>query len=135
MPIATDNHPQLLAMGAPVRVRLAGGIDAVVTALGPEELTPHTGGSKASTTTVSVITIDVRTSRGALALKSDDFTSRDETGALVRLAAHGASTLRTRAGQRGKLQVAGTFTSGAAQVTWRHAGHVVALWDFTIELD
>ncbi len=33
------------------------------------------------------------------------------------------------------VTVAGTFDSGAAQITWRHDRHVLAIWTFTIELD
>ena len=39
------------------------------------------------------------------------------------------------AGGTASVAVRGTYHSGSAQVTWRHEGHVVALWTFTIELD
>jgi hypothetical protein len=33
------------------------------------------------------------------------------------------------------VAVRGTYHSGSAQVTWRHDGHLLALWTFTNELD
>lgn len=135
MPIATQNRPQLLAMGAPVRATLPGGVDAVVTALGPQEQTPYTGGATPPRSTVGIITVTMAVTHGDLAVRSSDFTSRDETGKLVVLAARGPAAVHLRAGQSAQIEVSGRFTSGSAQVTWRHAGHVVALWDFTVELD
>ncbi|MGH3492672.1 MAG: hypothetical protein ACRDRL_11995 [Sciscionella sp.] len=34
-----------------------------------------------------------------------------------------------------RLRLAGHFRDGSAQLTWRHAGHVPAIWDFTNEID
>jgi hypothetical protein len=31
--------------------------------------------------------------------------------------------------------VRGTFQDGSAQLTLRHAGRVIAVWDFSVELD
>lgn len=33
------------------------------------------------------------------------------------------------------LRVAGTFQQGGAQINWQQGGHVLAIWDFTIETD
>ncbi|HYS38538.1 MAG TPA: hypothetical protein VEO01_23210 [Pseudonocardiaceae bacterium] len=38
-------------------------------------------------------------------------------------------------GDPGTLRVAGTFHQGGAQINWQQNGHVLAIWDFTIETD
>jgi len=133
-PIASEQKLALLAIGEPVQAQLPDA-DALVTALGPEELTPYTGGAKPPQSTVGIITITIKPSRGTLTIKASDFTSKDETGALIALIPVGAASHTVTAGSATRLQVKGTFHSGAAEVTWRHGGKVVAVWDFNIELD
>lgn len=134
-PVALEGHPQLLAMGAPVRVTLKNGTTAIVTALGPRTLRPYTGGATLPTSTPGVITLDLRVTTGNLAVTATDLTSRDQSGHSVPLTARGAGVVQVPAGSRGTLEVMGTYRSGSAQVTWRHDGHVLGVWVFTIELD
>ena len=122
-------------MGAPVRVRLKDGTTAVVTALGPRELTPYTGGATLPTSTPGVITLGLRVTAGHLAVEAGDLTSRDQSGHDVPLAVRGARSADVRAGSTGAIEVQGIYHSGSAQVTWRHDGHVLGVWVFTIELD
>ena len=129
---ASVGRPTVLAMGAPVDVTLPGGKRATVTALGPVELTPQSGRAH----TVGVITVSFTSLRGSLTIHAADLSSRDETGTPVPLTRHGGPALATsRPGRPGELVLRGTYHSGAAQVTWRYRGQVVAIWDFTIELD
>ena len=72
--------------------------------------------------------ITLRVDSGAVPIAAADLTARDDSGqliALVPLSRSGAQTFR----------VSGTFSAGAAQLTWRHDGRVLAVWTFTIELD
>lgn len=131
---ASEKKLALVAIGQPVQARLPDA-DAVVTALGPNELTPYTGGSKRPHSTVGIITITIKPSRGRLAITAADFSSRDESGTHVTLAPAGAASVAARAGSTATLRVKGTFTSGAAQITWRHDDRVIVVWDFNIELD
>jgi hypothetical protein len=78
--------------------------------------------------------VTVRSGR-ALAIGTDDLSSRDETGEAVALTPAGTTRSTAKAGGTASVAVRGTYHSGSAQVTWRHGGHVVALWTFTIELD
>lgn len=154
-PTASSGRPQLLAMGAPVNVRLAGVI-AVATALGPVQLqqpagTPASVGATASAggrasvsapapagprrSTAAEITLTVTTTTGSLRFGAADLTSRDQTGASVRLAARGPAEVTASPGRPATLAVQGTYDNGSAQLTWRHGGAVVAVWVFTIELD
>lgn len=132
--VATRTHPQLLAIGEPVKVQLPG-VDALVTVLGPFEVTPSTGGSKPPQTTVGVITVKVAPTRGSLTLRAGDFLSRNEVGTVVPLLPKGASTVTASVGHPAQLQVKGTFQSGAAEITWNDAGKALCIWDFNIELD
>ncbi len=133
-PVASVKHPQLLAIGAPVKVVLPGA-EAVVTALGPFELTPYGKGNRAPTSTVGIITVDVVPIRGSIQVSASDFLSRDQTGSIVSLNPDGASTVTATAAHPAKVRIKGRYVSGAAQVTWRYHGHVMAIWDFNIELD
>ncbi|MBB5156497.1 hypothetical protein [Saccharopolyspora phatthalungensis] len=133
-PTASPGHPQLLAIGAPVRVTLPGGVSAVVTALGPDVVLPSNTTTPPQTVT-GTITITATSATGALALHAADFSSRDETGQAVPLAASGPASATASGGQPATLKLTGTFRAGAAQVTWRTAGTVVAIWDFNIETD
>jgi hypothetical protein len=78
--------------------------------------------------------VQVRGGR-ALAIGTDELSSRDETGEAIALTPVGAARSSANAGGTASVAVRGTYHSGSAQVTWRHDGHVLALWTFTIELD
>jgi len=132
-PTASPGHPQLLAMGAPVQVTLAAAT-ATVNALGPDVVLPK-GGAAPPRSTTGTITFTATVVSGTLTLRAADFTSRDETGQAVRLTASGPATATAKAGQTATLRLSGTFRAGAAQVTWRDGGSVLALWDFNVELD
>ena len=132
-PTASPGHPQLLAMGAPVHVTLAAAT-ATVNALGPDVVLPKAGVAPSQTTT-GTITFTATVASCTLTLRAADFTSRDETGQPVQLTASGPATATATAGQTATLRLTGTFRAGAAQVTWRAGGSVLALWDFNVELD
>lgn len=132
-PSASPGHPQLLAMGAPVHVTL-GDAAGTVNALGPDVVRPTTSGKPPQNAT-GTISITATVTTGTITLHATDFTSRDETGRAVPLSASGPATVTATAGQPATLRVTGTFQAGAAQVTWRSGGNVVALWDFNIEID
>ena len=133
-PVARVGHPQLLAMGQPVLVVLPG-VRATVTALGPYERTPYLGGASPPVSTVGVITIDAVTTQGRLTLRAADVLSRDESGRLVSLAPAGSAAASAADASPARIRVMGRFTSGAAQLTWRYHGSVLAVWDFNVELD
>ena len=133
-PTAAVGHPAVLAMGEPVLLHLPG-TEALVTALGPDQVRsgPQPGRDPA---TPAVITLRVQVRGGrALSISTDELFSRDETGAAIALTPAGASRSTARTGGTASVAVRGTYHSGSAQVTWRHDGHVLALWTFTIELD
>jgi hypothetical protein len=132
-PVATEQHLQLVAMGAPVRARLPE-VTALVVASGPTEDLPSTPGAVPDHTT-GTITVTVSQSSGPLSIGAADFSSRDEQGSNVALTPRGATTATAAAGRPASLTLAGTYRSGAAELTWRHDGKVVAVWDFNIELD
>lgn len=135
-PTGSVGHPAVLAIGGPVRVDLADGRAGVITALGPEQLDPSIDASgQPAKSTRAVITVRIAAVRGAIELSGQDVTSRDETGATVALTARGASSVRAAQGQSATLVLQGRFDSGAAQITWRTAGQVYAIWTFNIELD
>ena len=129
---ADGRRPALLAMGAPVRVRL-GRTTAVVTATGPTQSTTYNRRRNAAT--VGTITVALRPVAGRLSVSASDFSSRDQTGTVVRLRPVGATHAAASSAQPAQLRLSGRFNSGAAELTWRHGGRVVAVWDFTIELD
>ena len=128
---ASEQDPTIVEMGAPVRVTLPGSVSAVVTALGPVELTPQPGRKN----TVGIITVRLTTQHGTLRVRSSDFSSRNDVGQVVALGGQGARTARATPKHPARLKVRGTYESGAAQMTWRHDGKIVAIWDFNIELD
>ncbi len=107
----------------------------MVTATGPQELTPYTGGAIIPTSTPGVIRLDLKVVTGHLAVAAGDLTSRDQAGHDVPLKARGARSTNVTAGSTGALELQGIYPSGSAQVTWRHDGHVLGVWVFTIELD
>ncbi len=135
-PTASVGHPQLLAIGAPVNVTLPGGVTAVVTALGPDQLiTDPPASGKPPQSTIGIISITAVVSRGSVTFHDADFSSRDETGEPISLTAHGPATVTATAGHPATMRIQGRFSSGAAQVTWTSGKAVLALWDFNIELD
>ena len=134
---AAVGRPAVLAMGEPVLVSWGAGT-AVVTALGPEQLAAAGTSTRAAAprSTQAVITLRVASTRGNLAVTDEELSSRDQTGRAIRLSPTGPRSARARAGgPAATVRVSGTFADGAAQVTWRHRGHVLAVWTFTIELD
>ncbi|MCQ4042621.1 hypothetical protein ACFOSC_24735 [Streptantibioticus rubrisoli] len=132
-PTADEHHLQLVAMGAPIRAQLPG-VTALVVASGPVEDLPSAGG-KVPDQTKGTITITVSQATAPLTVKADDFSSRDEQGKDVALSPAGPTTVTATTGKSANLVLSGTYHSGAAQLTWRHDGKVVAIWDFNIELD
>ncbi len=133
-PTAVVGHPAVLAMGEPVLLHLPG-TEALVTALGPDQVLsgPQRGQDP---TTPAVITLRVTVRGGRpLAIGTDELSSRDETGEAIALKPASADRSTAKAGGTASVAVRGTYHSGSAQVTWRHDGHVLALWTFTIELD
>jgi hypothetical protein len=132
-PTATEHHLQLLAMGDTVHADLPGA-SAVLTAGGPEE-TPIRRAGKVPDRAVGTITVTVRDATGPLTLSAPDFTSRDETGTAIPLTSRGPAGVTARPGHPATLTLRGTYEAGAAELTWRHDGKVIAVWDFNIELD
>lgn len=132
-PTASEKRLQLLAMGYSVHAQLAG-VNAVVTANGPTE-NPIAKPKGVPNHATGTITVTVREATGPLTLHAADFTSRDENGKAVPLSAHGPTTVTTRPGEAATLTLAGTYEAGAAELTWRHDGKTIAVWDFNIELD
>ena len=132
--VAREDHLQVLAMGAPVDVVLADGARARMTATGPMQ-TSTTAATGPDATTEATITLTVAATAGTVLLVAGDLSSRDDTGSGIGLDPDGPATIRVAAGTTGSLTVRGRFRSGAAQVTWTHDGHPIAVWDFNVELD
>jgi hypothetical protein len=131
---ASVGHPQLLAMGGPVRVSLPGDVDALITTSGPASATPP-GSLKPNSAVTGVITVTVTPSRGTVRLAAADLESRDQTGNPVTLTPAGPATVTATPGHPAALRVTGTFQAGGAQINWQQSGHVIAIWDFTVEND
>lgn len=138
-PKAAAGHPALSAAGGPIAVSFGDEGSALVTVLGPEPASTVARGSVRGAApgkrTRAYLTLVVRQVKGRATIRADELTSRDETGRPVRLTAEGAKVITTHTGSMSKLRVEGTYDSGAAQVTWRHQGQVLAVWTFTVELD
>ncbi|WP_164835866.1 hypothetical protein, partial [Actinacidiphila soli] len=132
-PTADAHRFQLVAIGDSVQANLPG-TGAVIQASGPLYNVPTTGVRPPDHVT-GTITIAVSQATTPLTIKAGDFTSRDEKGKIVSLAPTGAPAVTVTPGHRATLTLTGTFHQGAAQVTWRHNGKVMVIWDFTIELD
>ncbi|MEU8694151.1 hypothetical protein [Streptomyces sp. NPDC048665] len=132
-PTAGEKRLQLLAMGYSVHAQLPG-VNAVVTAGGPTENPIAKPGGVPDHAT-GTITVTVHEATGPLTLHAADFTSRDENGKPIPLSAHGPATITARPGQTAALTLSGTYEAGAAELTWRHDGKTIAVWDFNIELD
>lgn len=137
VPTASAGHAQVLAMGAPVRAVLGGGAAATVTATGPVQATDGspTGSAGPPGSTRATITLSVAAVRGTFRLAAADLSCRDDTGKVIRLRPVDRPVVPVSAGRTAVVRVSGVFGSGAAQVTWRHAGRPIALWVFTVELD
>lgn len=131
---ASVGHPQLLAMGAPIDLTLPGGVRAVVTTLGPSVELPA-GGVKPNVVVPGVIELTATSSAGTVRLAAADLASRDQRGSDVALTPVGPAEVSASPGHPATLRVRGTFAQGGAQVNWRQSGHVIAIWDFTIEAD
>lgn len=136
-PSARPGHPALLAMGGPVDLSLPDGTRALVTALGPEQQVQMPAGTTVPlpTNTPATVTLRLVVSRGSLTATAGELSSRDETGAQIRLTPMGPASVRAVPGHPAEVRVSGVYSSGSAQLTWRHDGHVLAVWTFTIELD
>ncbi|MHC5795386.1 hypothetical protein ACVXZ4_04435 [Lacisediminihabitans sp. FW035] len=139
VPTATIGKPQVLAMGAPTLVVIDSATRGTATATGPDQTITQPAASVATSparaTTAATITLTVKSARGSIPLVASDLICRDETGAVVPLTPVGSASATAAPGAPAVLVVSGTFTSGAAQVTWQPSGHPIALWDFNIELD
>lgn len=131
MATSSPQRPAVTEMGAPVLASLRDGARARVTVLGPVQSTTRPGASS----TDGTFTVDVVSRHGRVRVGVADLSSRNQTGAVVRLRPDGASAVTATPGHPARLRVVGHYASGAAQVTLRHAGAVVAVWDFNIELD
>ncbi|MCC2280178.1 hypothetical protein LKL35_32875 [Streptomyces sp. ET3-23] len=134
-PTADEKHLQLVAVGSPVRAELPEAT-AVVRASGPtEDLPAPTPGSKPPESVTGTLTVTLDQATAPLTMQAGDFTSRDEDGKDITLTPSGAGTATATPGHPATLALNGTFAAGAAQLTWRHDGKTVAVWDFSIELD
>ena len=133
-PSASAGHPALSAVGGPIAMSLGSEGKAVVTVLGPTQATDGQSDGPASKTR-AYLRLRVAQTKGSATISSSELTSRDETGRSIALATDGPTTITTHAGKTSSLKVVGTFESGAAQITWRHHGHVLAVWTFNVELD
>lgn len=136
-PQADEGHPQLLAMGAPVEVTLPTGRGLIV-ANGPYFAAPPVPTSAPSAQDVPVLgtfTLHLRAWSGSFRVSLSDLSSRDEQGRAVELTADGPSSLQVSPGTPTKLVLRAQYHSGSAQLTLRHDGRVLAVWDFSVELD
>lgn len=139
LPTATPGKPQLLAMGAPTLVVFDSATRGTATATGPDQTvtqpTARATGSGIGATTAATITLTVKSAAGSIPLNAADLICRDGSGMLIPLTPVGPSSATAMAGATATVLVSGTFSSGAAQLTWQPSGNRLALWDFTIELD
>lgn len=137
-PVADPRNPQLLAMGAPLEVRFAGGRGLVV-ADGPTEdpTTPPLDPAVAPQEVFGTITLNLTAHQGRLQVSAADLSSRDQEGRAVVLSPVqlSPSTVTAVPGHPATLVVRGVFQDGSAQLTLRHDGKVFAVWDFSVELD
>ncbi|WIV59251.1 hypothetical protein [Amycolatopsis nalaikhensis] len=131
---ASPGHPQLLAMGAPVQVSLPAGVSALLVASGPA-VEPPPGGAKPDSRATGTITLTASAAAGTLTVAAHDLQCRDETGTAVALSVVGKDTVTATPGHPGTLTLTGTFHSGGAQINWQQNGHVLAMWDFAVEID
>ncbi|MGA5817712.1 hypothetical protein ACPC54_07620 [Kitasatospora sp. NPDC094028] len=135
-PVADEQHLQLVAMGDTVQAKLPEG-GAVISASGPTQgatAAPDASG-KVPEHTTGTITVTVRQATAPVTIAAADFSSRDDQGAEIPLTATGPATVTAAPGGTATLTLTGTYQAGAAQLTWRHDGKPVTVWDFNIELD
>jgi hypothetical protein len=128
VPVAAG-HPALLPIGAPVTATLPDGSTATVTALGPQ-LQPHI--KLPLQRAPATITIKATHVTGHVPLLVSDFSVRDDHDRAINLTDQPTPDAPRGTGT---LCLTGEFYSGSAQITWRHHATVLALWDFTTELD
>lgn len=134
-PSADEAHPQLVAIGSPVAVTLPSG-SGIITALGPTEDLPTPYPAKPPSQVSGTITLRIAGKTGTVKVSAADLSSRDDHGTDIALTAVGPTQAAASGGGGSEdLVVRGTFVSGAAQITLREDGHVVAVWDFNVELD
>ena len=135
---AQPGRPAVLAIGGPVAATI-GTTAVLATALGPEQVViPTPAGTSANQpplATRAVITLTFRATAGMLPVDDGQFTSRDQTGRSIRLTPQGTSRGTVSPTHPVTLKLAGTFTSGAAQITWSVGHGPLAIWTFNIELD
>ena len=126
-------------MGAPTLVVFDSATRGTATATGPDQTvtqpTARATGSGIGATTAATITLTVKSAAGSIPLNAADLICRDGSGMLIPLTPVGPSSAAATAGKTAIVLVSGTFSSGAAQLTWQPSGNRLALWDFTIELD
>lgn len=135
IPVASAGRPQLLAIGEPVLVRLPG-VRAVLTALGPDVHLPSPApDARPPASAPGELTLRAAVDSGSLSLHVAELSSRDQAGRALPLHPVGPTAATARAGHPVALRVGTVFSVGAAQVTWRRGGHVIAVWDFNVELD
>lgn len=136
---ARPGHPAVLAMGDRVVATERSGSTVLAEALGPQQdstnpIIPTPG--KPPPSTPATIQLQVRnTGRTPTTVRTSELNSRDDTGAVIRLAPVGPSSVTIAPGRQATVTVRGTFQSSSAQVTWSPGGAPIAVWDFTIELD
>jgi hypothetical protein len=133
-PTADEKHLQLVAMGDAVNAHLPG-VQAVIRASGPTGTAPTVSGARPPDHTTGTITVTVGQATAPLTLRAGDFTSRDQLGKGVPLTSAAPASVTAAPGHPATVTLRGTFRAGAAELTWRHDGKVIAVWDFTIELD
>lgn len=79
---ASSKHPQLLAMGDPVRVSLPGGATALINTSGPT-YPPLTGPARPDAVVPGTITLTATSATGPIQLALADLRCRDDQGNLV----------------------------------------------------
>jgi phosphatidylinositol-3-phosphatase len=131
---AAPGHPQIAAIGTPFEATLPGTGRGTVTALGPQIDLPPAARLPIEQARAT-ITIRATTTGGSIPLHASDFTVRDDRGVNILLVPLGPATVSAEPTRAAELALAGTFHSGAAQITWRSPHGVIALWTFNIELD
>ncbi|HEX3613547.1 MAG TPA: hypothetical protein VHU88_17795 [Sporichthyaceae bacterium] len=136
-PQADEGHPQLLAMGAPVYVTLPGA-RGVIVATGPYFAAPPLPTSAPAAQdnpVVGTFTLHLTAWSGSFRVALGDLNSRDEQGRTVALTAVGPDSVQVSPAAPAKLVLRAQYHSGSAQLTLRHDGKVLAVWDFSVELD
>jgi hypothetical protein len=129
---ASPGHPQLLPIGGAILARLPDGT-VTVTALGPDiNLPPDT--QLPVEDADATITVRAQDTVGNVVPRPAEFTARDDHGRDVPLAGVTA-TGQVVGPDTATLRLTGHFHAGSAQITWRHDGSVIGMWDFVIELD